>query len=183
MNIKDNLIIKDTGKYGNGVFATKDIKEGEIIYELSGEIISFDESIRRIRIGEERQDDSLQVGLELDMDLDEFSRTFNHSCDPSAGIRKISELVALRDIKEGEEITFDYSATIGPNIPPELWTMECGCDSLKCRKILGNVLSIPKEQFEFYKSKGVLQDYILEELNKITKDGKIVLPDYKKIIL
>lgn len=179
---KTKLIIKDTGKYGLGVFAGKNIKKGEIIYTLSGEIISFDECIERIHKGNEAQTDSLQVDLETDMDLDEFSRTFNHSCDPNAGLRKISELFALRDIKKGEEITYDYSASIGPNIPKSLWTMKCMCGSSKCRKILSNVLSIPKEQLNYYKKEGALQDYILKELNLIELAGG-KLPKYKKIVI
>ena len=90
---------------------------------LDGEIISFDKCIERIRSGDEDQTDSLQVGLELDMDLDAISRTFNHSCNPTCLLRRTSEMYSIRDIKASEAITYDYSATIGPNIPESLWAM------------------------------------------------------------
>lgn len=175
------LIIKDTGKYGMGVFANENIKKRMVIKVLTGEIITFDECIKRIQSGKEEQTDSLQVGLELDMDLDELSRTFNHSCDPNAGLSKTSELIAIKDILKGEEITYDYSATVAPNISSSLWKIRCKCGTAKCRKILKNVLSIPKKQLEEYRRAGVLQDYIKTELGIIKKLGK--LPKYKKIKL
>ena len=176
------LIVKDTGKYGLGVFAGEDIKKGQTIKVLSGEVITFDECIKRIKSGEEAQTDTLQIGLELDMDLDDLSRTFNHSCTPNAGLRNISELFALEDISAGQEITYDYSATVGPNVPASVWTMQCHCGSRQCRKVIGNVLSLPDAVLERYKKLGALQDYILAELKKITKlpDGKYKTPRYKK---
>jgi hypothetical protein len=116
------------------------------------------------------------------MDLDEFSRAFNHSCDPNAGIRKTSELIAIEDILKGEEITYDFSSTVGPNVPSSVWEMQCHCGSEKCRKVLGNVLSLPKVQLEKYRRAGALQDYIIEELRSIEKSGG-KLPQYKKIVI
>lgn len=170
--------VKETGKYGNGVFALRDIKKGETVWVLSGEVIGFEECIERVRSGKENQADSLQVDIETDMDLDELSRTFNHSCIPTCGLRNTSELVALRDINSGEEITYDYSATIGPNIPMSLWHMECQCGSEKCRKIIGNVLTIPSEQLQKYRDADALQDYIIKELDIIESNGGR-LPNYR----
>lgn len=180
--IHPDLEVRDTEKYGKGVYALRNIKSGEVIHVLSGEIISFEECIKRIRGGKEAQTDSLQIDLEMDMDLDELSRTFNHSCNPNAAIRKISELVAIRNIKKGEEITYDYSATIGPNVPREIWEMKCLCGSDNCRKIIGNIMSIPMKQLREYKRVGLLQDYIIKELDIILlNNGK--LPKYNKILI
>ena len=52
----------------------------------------------------------------------------NHSCEPSGGLRGEAVLVAMRDIKEGEEITFDYATT--ECIDGE-W--ECLCGTPACR--------------------------------------------------
>lgn len=172
--------IQDTGKYGLGVFAGEDIKKGETIKVFDGEVIDFAETEERIKEGDENRTDTLQVGLELDMDLNEESRSFNHSCDPNAGFRGISELIAMRDIKKGEEITYDYSATVGPNVPDSLWEMPCTCGTDNCRKVIGNVLTIPKEQLNKYREAGTLQDYILKELDIIEKNNGIP-PKYKPI--
>ncbi len=168
------------GKRAKAVFADENIKAGDVIAVFSGDIISFDECIERIRAGKEEQADSLQVGFELDMDLDRLSNSFNHSCDPNAGHRKVSELIAIRDIRSGEEITYDYSATIGPNVTSDVWTMECGCGTKKCRQIISNVLSIPKNQLQKYRKIGALQDYIKRELEIIRLNGGVP-PKYKKI--
>lgn len=178
------LEVRETGIYGKGVFAGDDIKQGDVIKVLSGEIISFDECIQRIRRGEENQSDSLQVGLELDMDLDELSNVFNHSCNPNAGIRKVSELFALRNISAGEEIAYDYSLTVGPNIPADLWTMTCACGQRECRKIIGNALSIPAERLSEWIELDALQDWMKDELKRIkNENGIYILPEYKNIIL
>ena len=179
---RPRLVPKDTGKYGIGVFAAEDIKKGTIITTLRGEVIGFEDCLERIRAGEEKQTDSLQVGLERDMDLDEFSRTFNHSCHPNAGLRKTSELIAICNIKRGSEITYDYSATVGPNIPKRLWTMRCRCGSENCRKYIGNVLTIPKQQINKYRKAGALQDWIRVELDAIARNGG-QLPRYRAWVI
>lgn len=176
------LSIKNSNINLVGVFADEFIKKGTTIRVLSGEIISFDECIRRIRAGKERQRDSLQVGLELDMDLDDFSRSFNHSCDPNCGIRHASELVSIKDISKGEEITFDYSATIGPNIPSDVWESKCNCGAINCRESIGNVLKLPKEQLEKYLEADALQDYIINELELIRMNAD-KLPKYRRVEL
>ena len=179
---RPRLVLRDTGKYGVGVFAAEDIKKGTTIATLCGEIIGFDECLKRIKAGKEEQTDSLQVGLERDMDLDEFSRIFNHSCQPNAGLRRTSELIAISRIKRGREITYDYSATVGPNIPKQLWTMRCRCRSKNCRKSIGNVLTVPKKQLDKYRKAGALQDWVRVELDEITRNGG-QLPNYKRWVI
>jgi uncharacterized protein len=137
---------------------------------FDGEILSFDEIMGRIRLDEENIDDPLQIDEWVFLDLNEISRSFNHSCEPNAGMRKRSELFALRDILPGEEITYDYSSVVGPNITPDMWTMKCSCGANTCRKTLGNVLSIPKDRFRMYLRAGALQDHIMAAL-KLTKTG------------
>lgn len=58
------------------------------------------------------------VGIQIDENFficptsrEELKKTgvFNHSCEPNAGFRSSIVLEAIRDIKAGEEITFDYA--------------------------------------------------------------------------
>jgi len=150
------LEIKDTGKYGKGVFATKNIMQGSVIHVLNGETITLKGLVHRIVTGQESINDPLQVGKRTYIDLDGFSISFNHSCNPNAGIRKRSELFALRPIGGGEEITYDYSVTIAPTV----WQMKCNCGSKNCRKVLGDVRSIPKRQLSIYMALGAIQGYM-----------------------
>ena len=53
----------------------------------------------------------------------------NHSCDPNASFNNQGMLVALREIKAGEEITYDYLAHPLPASP---WNFECRCGAAGC---------------------------------------------------
>jgi SET domain-containing protein len=55
----------------------------------------------------------------------------NHSCDPNVKSNGNDGLVALRDIKPGEEITIDYALFSNKD-----WTMTCSCGALNCRKVV-----------------------------------------------
>ncbi len=169
------LEARDTGRYGQGIFAASDIKAGTFIHTLGGARISLDEFVARVRRGDERLDDALQIGKKTYLDLDEFSRLFNHSCAPSAGLRQANELFALRDIRPGEEITFDYSATVAPTV----WRMECRCGSPQCRRVLGDIRSIPKAQLDQYRKAGALQRYMQALLPDILS-GSYQIPAYER---
>jgi len=175
---KKKLIIKNTKKYGKGIFATEKIKQGEIIHVLSGDRMDFVEMAKRVNSRKEYIDDPLQIGKRTYIDLDKFSRYFNHSCDPNAGLRKNSELFVLRDIEKGEEITYDYSTTIAPT----RWCMKCKCGSKNCRKVLGDVRSIPKRQLEKYKKLGALQKYMKPILKEV-EAGHYIIPKYEILLL
>ncbi len=170
--------IKDTKKYGKGVFATKEIKKGEVIYVLNGKKFDVNEFIKKVFSGKEYIDDPFQIGLRTYFDLNELSRTFNHSCNPTGGIRKNSELFALRDIHPGDQITYDYSLTIAPT----KWKMRCECGEKNCRKILGDVLSVPKKRREEYRKAGALQRY-MKKILKLADAGKYTMPPYEKKLL
>ncbi len=153
------FIVKESKFNGKGCFAVEEIKKGEKITELTGEIVSQDEINKRIADGTERLDDPLQITENQFIDLDRPSIFFNHSCDPNAGVRGKNELFALKNIFKGEEITYDYSSVVGKNID---WFMSClcKCGSKNCRKKIGNVLTIPVKYLKNYKKKGVLPDFI-----------------------
>ena len=145
---------------------------------MSGERLDALKMLNKVTSEEENIDDPFQIGKRTYLDLDEKSRTFNHSCNPNAGIRKNCEMFALREIKEGEEITYDYSLTIAPT----KWQMKCQCDYDKCRKILGDVTSIPKKRLSFYKKQGNLQRY-MKLLIKEVEAGVYKIPKYEDYAL
>ncbi len=173
------LIVKNTKKYGKGVFAGRFIKRGEVIYLLSGERFTAKDFVAKIKSGKEYIDDPLQIGKRTYLDLDSLSRTFNHSCNPNSSLRKASELFAIRDINKGEEITYDYSLTIAPT----KWNMKCVCGSENCRGVLGDVLSIPKKQLNYYKKANAMQSYMKLLLKKIEETGHYEMPKYELLLL
>lgn len=163
--INEKYQVRSTGKYGVGVFCTKKILKGEIIREFTGKRIDEVSCDKMIADGLVNNDDVFQVQHEEYFLLDNISVSFNHSCEPNAGIKGEGTLFAIKDINPGEEITYDYSATVDPHNYTFTTMTNCLCGSPKCRKILGNVLSIPN--LEYYKKEGALQDYIINELNKM----------------
>ncbi len=81
---------------------------------------------------------SVQVGKGLHIDQDDaqeefdlirryFWRYLDHSCEPSAMIRD-RQVIAIRDIAEGEGVTFDYNTTEYDMASP----FQCYCGSSLC---------------------------------------------------
>lgn len=71
----------------------------------------------------------------------------NHHCNPNLGVDADDGVsyIALKDIKAGEELTFDYSISEYSE-----WDMNCLCDYEKCRKIIKSVDKLPKDFFIKY---------------------------------
>lgn len=171
---KDALVeVRDSDVSGKGCFATRPIKKGETIHVLRGEVLTGPEIDQRIIGGQARPDDELQIGENLFFALDNPSYFFNHSCEPNGGIRGVSELFALRDIEEGEELTYDYATTVGVKRDPSWllgnndWVMECRCESEKCRGEIKPVTSIPAERLETYARNSAFPDFIKLQLSQL----------------
>lgn len=169
------FIIKDTKKYGKGVFANKKFKKGTYVHLLKGKKIDVHDMVDLIVAGKEHIDNPLQVGRRTHLELDKLSIKFNHSCDPNCGIKKNNQLFALRDIYPGEELTYDYSTTVAPTE----WKMRCKCGSQICRKFIGDVLSIPSDRLKLYQKQKALPTYIKKLLKEI-KTKKYLLPAYER---
>ena len=104
--------------HGFGLFAERDILKGEFIAEYKGQIIDKEESYKREQSRINRGDSSVYT-FEIDdnFDLDgnfEYNdaRFINHACRPNCecvleGLK--INFYALRDIKKGEEILYNYS--------------------------------------------------------------------------
>lgn len=167
----DDLIVKKSKIDGNGVFTKKEIKKRQTVWVFRGELCTLGEMIRRVREGKENPSDPLQIGDEEYLDLDPLSRTFNHFCSPNCFVRGggESELVAFRDINKGEEITFDYSTTMGENEEKikktrvMFWTCPCRCGSSLCRGIIDQFRTLPKKVQNFYIKNKHMPDFMLKK--------------------
>jgi SET domain-containing protein len=135
-----NAVVKKSSISGKGVFAAKDFKESEMILKIDDSHVVIDPT-KLTKEQHEFELDYLANGKIVFLQSPE--RYINHSCDPNSyaktmhGVRK---LVAMRGIKNGEEITFDYSIN-GYNDG----TFGCHCGSKNCRGIYqGNFFKLPK---------------------------------------
>lgn len=118
------LCIKETYKYGRGVYATRDYKSGELI-ECSPVIIAFQHERKYIKKtqlsdyffnwGENYDHCAIALG---------YGSLFNHSYTPNSTFENnvnhlTIDFYALTDIKSGEEITINYNGD--PDDSTELW--------------------------------------------------------------
>jgi hypothetical protein len=114
---------------GHTVVAREDIAKGELIVVWSGTLVTSEElngmppTVRRYSL--QVEENQYLVSLS-DCEPPDY---VNHSCDPNAGLSGQITLVAMRDIRPGEEITYDYAMSDGS--PYDEFT--CSCGSPHCR--------------------------------------------------
>jgi hypothetical protein len=110
-----------------GVFATQDIAEDSIIFLLRG-TISTEPTMYTIQLGRNRHL-NFPVVRKKDDDLDYCWQFLNHCCEPN-GYMDVVGLTfrASRNIRRGEEITFNYLTTESAMAVP----FECLCGSDNC---------------------------------------------------
>jgi SET domain-containing protein len=137
------IIIRETKNRGRGVFAKQSITKGEIIAAFDGPIYGIDDNWTEDMLGH-----AIQFEKERWRDSNGIARVINHSCEPNCGIKNLFEVVAMRNITPGEEITWDYEMTENNQFG---WKMECLCGTPSCRKIIGRYENMPQETRERYK--------------------------------
>jgi uncharacterized protein len=134
--------------HGRGLFASRALRKGEIVAIKGGHVLDRP-TLRRVRhrIAESylQIDDGFYIGAIMGREVRKNKMFLNHSCEPNVGMRGQVTFVALRDIKAGEELTYD-------------WAMEenssartlCHCRARRCRKILtGHDWKIPRLQRKY----------------------------------
>jgi SET domain-containing protein len=127
---------------GRGAFATKPIRKGARIIEYLGERISAAEADARYKGGPAKHPRVLLFTVDRDTVIDagvggNDARFINHSCEPNCeAITRGSRIwiYALRKIQIGEELTYDYSLTGGPEDRGEQKrSYACRCGARTCR--------------------------------------------------
>ena len=137
--LNSKLEPRDSEKHGKGIFAANDIFKNEILAVFGGHIMTrterdaLPENISRLALG---VDDDLFIGPISEKESDDAD-WFNHSCEPNAGLWGQIILVAIRDIKTGEEITFDYCMSCSQTGDKRV-LFPCECGSPNCRKEISN---------------------------------------------
>lgn len=150
---------------GRGLFAKGLIKRGKLIVDFNGGKGKFVDSSEADRLYSHGDDYFLQVENNLYFaatrkDEIENEDYINHSCNPNCGIRGSLQIVAMRDIKLDEEITFDYAMSESSN-----YRMNCNCGSDNCRKVItGNDWKITELQNKF---RGYFSEYLRRKIDKI----------------
>ncbi|KAI9700889.1 MAG: hypothetical protein M1820_006650 [Bogoriella megaspora] len=137
--------VMKTPDRGYGVRANRNFRPNQIIMEYAGEIITQEESDRRMR--EEYKDNKcyylmeFQQGMIIDATRGSMARFVNHSCEPNCrmeqwnvnGEPRMALFAGDDGILVGEELTYDYNFNNfnASNV------QECRCGALSCRGVLG----------------------------------------------
>jgi SET domain-containing protein len=133
-----SLEIRDTEKYGKGIFAKEDIKKNKILTIFGGYVKTI---IEEEKLDSSISDEGIQIsdnlcfGILRKEDL-EGASFFNHSCNPNAGFKGQIFLVSMRRIKKDEEICFDYAMVLSKSKGAKFYKIKCECKSVNCRKLI-----------------------------------------------
>ncbi|TVU49503.1 hypothetical protein EJB05_00816, partial [Eragrostis curvula] len=113
---------KMTEKCGSGLVAEDEIKKGEFVIEYVGEVIDDRTCEQRLwKMRRQGHTNFYLCEVSSNMIIDatnkgNMSRFINHSCEPNTEMQKWSVdgetrvgIFALRNIKKGEELTYDYN--------------------------------------------------------------------------
>ena len=123
-------------------FAIEPIKKGELAAVFGGVVYEWDAFIH---LPDRERSLCIQVEDRLFLVPEHIGEGdyVNHSCNPNAGLSGQIGLVAMRDIKIGEEVCFDYA--MSDTMPYD--EFECGCGGLNCRgRVRGNDWQLPELQ-------------------------------------
>ena len=130
------LAVRKSPIDGKGCFATIFFPRGRWVAEYEGELVTREEGLRRLRRQRKKRVSAIDPNWSIDGSIGGNGTEYiNHSCDPSCITLVIDgqiNILALRDIFPGEEITVDYFDAIDLN------RRQCGCGSEFCRKRRSN---------------------------------------------
>ena len=116
-------------------FPQKKIKKGERVIVFGGYVMTpqqFDALSEKLKSYPFQIADDLYFGLSKISEIEEADY-LNHSCNPNCGFGGEITIVAMKNIKKGEEITIDYAMSISSR---KIGSMSCSCGSKLCRKMI-----------------------------------------------
>jgi SET domain-containing protein len=144
------IVVRRSKVHGLGVFATRAIKKGEVIDEYNGERLSHAEAIWRYRNRDFNDNHTFLFTVSSRTVIDardkgNDTRFINHRCDPNCEpqIRRSRVfIVAIKAIRAGDEIGFEYNIGREDDDPPNVDDIyACRCGARRCR---GTLLWPPK---------------------------------------
>lgn len=134
--------VRNSKIHGRGVFATRKIEPETCLIEYEGERISAKKADKRAGADPDNPFHtfffSLENGKVIDGGVDgSDARWINHGCDPNCEAREEKgrvHIYALREIKRGEELSYDYRLQLDERHTPKLKkAYECRCGASNCR--------------------------------------------------
>ncbi len=163
--ISPKVRIGDSRASGKGLFASEPIKKDEVLMDYTGGFGKFVSAAEADELFKNGYDHMIQVDDDLffaateEVEFEEADY-LNHSCDPNCGIRDKLKIVAMRDIKPGEELAVDYAMMESTD-----FEIPCGCGSANCRHLItGNDWKLPELQERY---RGYFSEYLQKKISSL----------------
>ena len=134
-------IVRNSKIHGRGVFARKAIRKGTKVIEYTGPIISNKEAEKIGTQTVHGHSHTMLFQLDKKRVINGIeggdAKYLNHGCDPNCETEQDGDHIyikAIRNIKEGEELVYDYHLQVPGKITDEIKKeFVCLCGSPKCR--------------------------------------------------
>ena len=126
--------IKKSNIDKRGLYASKNINAGVKIIDYIGKLISKKEAQRNEKFDNKKDIYLFNINERYDLDGDfkwNTARLMNHSCNPNCEVEGAGLklwITSLREIKKGEELTYDY----GFGFDKDYRDFPCKCRSKNC---------------------------------------------------
>ena len=126
--------IKKSNIDNRGLYASKNIKSGTKIIEYKGKIVTKKKVEEDSKYDNDKAIYLFNLNKKYDLDGDfryNTARLINHSCNPNCEVSGVGFKIwvyAIRDIKKGEELSYDY----GFGYDEYYKDFPCKCGSKNC---------------------------------------------------
>jgi SET domain-containing protein len=152
--------VKKSGIHGYGAYARTKIRKKKRIIEYVGPKITKKEAEDALTKNLNEYVFTLNDEEDIDGSVDwNIARYINHSCDPNCESDIIKDHVwisAIKDIKEGEELTYNYGYDF-----EDFETRLCGCGAKNCVGYM-----VAEEDFKKVKAMVELENEVAKKKKK-----------------
>lgn len=146
---------------GRGMFALQPIGKGEIVTIWGGDVVPTAD-FKTLPEYQKRQSAQVEDGFYLVSSKPGPGDYINHCCDANAGLQGQIVVVAMRDIKPGEEVCIDYAMC--DSTPGE--DFECSCGAANCRRLItSDDWKLPDLRQRYA---GYFSPYLLRKIDRLT---------------
>lgn len=151
----DSIEIRKS-KFGKGLFAKKNITPGTVLCTVTTKEkeLTLEETI----LLNDKESHAIQIDFDKYFLCEPPFLYSNHSCNPNCAVNANLEMVALKKIKAGEELFWDYSTSM----LERHWKMKCFCGEKKCRGIIEDFDLLPKTLQEKYLQLNIVLPFIVQ---------------------
>ena len=134
--------VRHSHVHGYGVFALRRIRRGTTVIEYLGDRITHERADERYADKDAKDNHTFLFTVDSKTVIDagrngNDARFINHGCDPnceSAIMAKRVYIEAIRTIRPGEELVYDYQITRDPDDPDDVDEIfACRCGAHGCR--------------------------------------------------